>query len=108
MAQANVKYTTSSKDISVLNPLCKALGDPLRIEILKVLQKDAFGVLELCSIFNVGQPAMSHHLKVLSKNSLVSTRRDGTNIFYQRNSVQPMENLQNFHCEIFKTINKFK
>ena len=39
MAQANVKYTTSSKDISVLNPLCKALGDPLRIEILKVLQK---------------------------------------------------------------------
>jgi len=108
MAQANVKYTTSSKDISVLNPLCKALGDPLRIEILKVLQKDAFGVLELCSIFNVGQPAMSHHLKVLSKNSLVSTRRDGTNIFYQRNNVQPMENLQNFHCEIFETINKFK
>ena len=108
MAQANVKYTTSSRDISVFNPLCKALGDPLRIEILKVLQKDAFGVLELCSIFNVGQPAMSPHLKVLSKNSLVSTRRDGTNIFYQRNYVQPMENLQNFHYEIFETINKFK
>ena len=62
MAQVKVKYATSSREISALNPLCKALGDPLRIEILKVLQKDAFGVLELCSIFNVGQPAMSHHL----------------------------------------------
>ena len=40
MAQIKVKYTTSSEEISVYNPLCKALGDPLRIEILKVLQKD--------------------------------------------------------------------
>ena len=46
--------------------LCKASGDPLRLQILRVLRQDSFGVLELCSIFDIRQPAMSHHLKVLA------------------------------------------
>ena len=77
------KFVTSSVDVSNFNPLCKAVGEALRVEILKVLQDNSFGVLELCSIFEIGQPAMSHHLKVLSKSHLVSTKRDGANIFYQ-------------------------
>ena len=102
------KFVTSSVDVSNFNPLCKAVGDPLRVEILKVLQDNSFGVLELCSIFEIGQPAMSHHLKVLSKSHLVSTKRDGANIFYQRNNFNPEENLQSFQSTLFKTINSFK
>ena len=66
--------------------LCKAAGDPLRVQILKVLQENAYGVLELCQIFDIRQSAMSHHLKILSNAGLVATKREGTTIFYRRKS----------------------
>lgn len=71
--------------ITHLGALCKAAGDELRLQILRVLQRDAFGVLELAQIFAIRQPAMSHHLKVLAKAGLVVTRKEGTFIFYRRN-----------------------
>ncbi|MDF1831810.1 MAG: metalloregulator ArsR/SmtB family transcription factor [Porticoccaceae bacterium] len=71
--------------ISCLSALCKAAGDELRLQILRVLQRDAFGVLELAKMFGIRQPAMSHHLKVLAKAALVVTRKEGTHIFYRRN-----------------------
>lgn len=64
--------------------LCKALGDPLRVNILRVLSSDSFGVLELCQIFRSSQPGMSHHLKVLREAGVVAQRREGNSIFYRR------------------------
>lgn len=64
--------------------LCKASSDPLRLMILKVLQQDSFGVLELCQLFDIRQPAMSHHLKVLAKAGMVASRREGNSIYYRR------------------------
>lgn len=62
----------------------KAAGDPLRLEILRVLAKDSYGVLELGRIFDIRQSGMSHHLKVLANAGLVATRREGNSIFYRR------------------------
>ncbi|MCZ6828839.1 MAG: metalloregulator ArsR/SmtB family transcription factor [Gammaproteobacteria bacterium] len=67
-----------------LAALCKASGDPLRLQVLRVLRHDSLGVLELCSIFDMRQPAMSHHLKVLASAGLVTSRREGNTIFYRR------------------------
>ncbi len=64
--------------------LLKAAGDPLRLQILRVLREDSFGVSELCAIFDIRQPALSHHLKVLAGAGLVATRREGNSIFYRR------------------------
>ena len=64
--------------------VCKAAGDPLRANILRVLASDSFGVLELCTIFKIAQPAMSHHLKCLVEANLVEKRREGTYLFYHR------------------------
>jgi len=75
----------SPTGIPYLSILCKAAGDELRLQILRVLQRDAFGVLELSKMFGIRQPAMSHHLKVLAKAGLVVTRKEGTFIFYRRN-----------------------
>jgi DNA-binding transcriptional ArsR family regulator/SAM-dependent methyltransferase len=69
--------------------LFKACGDPLRLEILRLLERDAFGVLELCSLFDVKQSAMSHHLKVLNSAGLVETQREGNSIFYRRPVTPP-------------------
>jgi len=71
-------------DCDQLAALCKAGGDPLRLNVLRVLANDSFGVLELAHIFGVRQSGMSHHLKVLSQAGLVATRREGNAIFYRR------------------------
>ncbi|WP_437881987.1 ArsR/SmtB family transcription factor [Pseudomonas sp. LRF_L74] len=64
--------------------LCKAGGDPLRLNVLRALANDSFGVLELAQIFAIGQSGISHHLKVLAQAGLVATRREGNAIFYRR------------------------
>ena len=71
--------------------LYKAAADPLRLEILGALRQDSYGVLELCRIFGVRQPALSHHLKVLADAGLVGRRREGTSIFYHRSSAVTLE-----------------
>lgn len=74
-------------DTSSTEPLAaflKAAGDRLRLDILRVLRSDSFGVLELAQIFSIRQSGMSHHLKVLANAGLVSTRREGNSIFYRR------------------------
>ena len=67
-----------------LAALCKASGDALRLNVLRALASDSFGVLELAQIFDIGQSGMSHHLKVLAQAELVATRREGNAIFYRR------------------------
>jgi len=74
----------TADQLTSLAQLCKGTGDPLRLEILRSLRTDSFGVMELCEIFDTKQPAMSHHLKVLAKAGAVTTRREGNSIFYRR------------------------
>ncbi|MBF0642868.1 ArsR/SmtB family transcription factor [Pseudomonas protegens] len=74
----------SHDDCDELAALCKAGGDPLRLNVLRALSNDSFGVMELAQIFAIGQSGMSHHLKVLAQASLVATRREGNAIFYRR------------------------
>jgi len=64
--------------------LLKAVADPLRLEILRVLARGSYGVLELCRILDIKQPALSHHLKVLASANMVATRREGNSIYYRR------------------------
>ncbi|HTF96512.1 MAG TPA: metalloregulator ArsR/SmtB family transcription factor [Cellvibrio sp.] len=75
--------------LSPLANLLKAAGDPLRLEILRVLSQDSYGVLELCRIFSIKQSGMSHHLKVLANAGLLSSRREANSIFYRRAYLSP-------------------
>ncbi|MBN8430010.1 ArsR family transcriptional regulator [Microbulbifer salipaludis] len=78
------RETHASAQIPQLAATLKAAGDPLRLEILRLLSQDSYSVLELCRIFDLRQPALSHHLKVLAQAGLVSKRREGNNLFYRR------------------------
>jgi ArsR family transcriptional regulator len=62
----------------------KAVADPLRLTILRLMAQDSFAVTELTQILDVTQSGMSHHLKLLSKAGLVASRREGNSIFYRR------------------------
>lgn len=70
--------------VAALAPIFKASGDPMRLEILRVLRRDTFGVLELSQLFDMRQSGMSHHLKVLHKAGLLEPQREGNAIFYRR------------------------
>lgn len=79
---------SSAEPLLALTSLHKALADSLRLQILRLLKSESFSVLELCRILDIRQSALSHHLKILLQAGLVSTRREGTSIFYRRTLVQ--------------------
>ena len=80
----NLRAQAIPEQREALAALCKASGDELRLNVLRALASDSFGVLELAQIFDIGQSGMSHHLKVLAQAELVATRREGNAIFYRR------------------------
>ncbi|UXH39606.1 ArsR/SmtB family transcription factor [Pseudomonas promysalinigenes] len=80
----NLRVQPLPQQSDTLAALCKASGDELRLNVLRALASDSFGVLELAQIFDIGQSGMSHHLKVLAQADLVATRREGNAIFYRR------------------------
>lgn len=80
-AHTTLTGTFSVNDLALIS---KAVGDPLRVSILQRLGQGAFGVLELCQVFDMKQSSMSHHLKVLAQAGLASTQREGNSIFYRR------------------------
>lgn len=85
--------TAQPATIDELASFYKACGEALRLNILRVLSTNSFGVLELAHIFSVGQSGISHHLKILSQAGLVTSRREGNAIFYRRSSQQQNEPL---------------
>ncbi len=65
---------------------CKALGDETRQRILEILQAEGEKcVNDLVDAFNVSQPTISHHLHFLKQANLVTSRRDGKQIYYSAN-----------------------
>jgi ArsR family transcriptional regulator len=64
--------------------LAKALGDPIRLQLVDVLRKHAgkVCVCELTPLFDVGQPTVSHHLRVLREAGVVDCERPGLWAYY--------------------------
>ncbi len=60
----------------------KAMGNPIRLEILHILEGGELSVSEILAKVGGSQGNISKHLGVLSSADLVSRRREGTNIFY--------------------------
>lgn len=61
----------------------KALSDPNRVKILKMLQQRELCVCELQVALEVAQPTVSRHLKVLENAGLVSYKKDGLWVNYR-------------------------
>ena len=64
--------------------VAKALCDPIRLQLVDVLRKHAgkVCVCELTPLFDVGQPTVSHHLKVLRDAGIVASERKGLWAYY--------------------------
>jgi ArsR family transcriptional regulator len=64
--------------------IAKALGDPVRLQLVDVLRKHAgkVCVCELVPLFDLSQPTVSHHLKVLREAGIVGSERQGLWAYY--------------------------
>ena len=70
--------------------LMKVLANPDRLMILCQLSKGELRVGEIEEQLGIVQPTLSQQLTVLRDEALVSTRRDGKNIYYQLDSPQAL------------------
>src|SRR6266540_1061595 len=61
----------------------RALGDPTRLRIVSLLERDELSVNELQEITRLGQSRISTHLGLLQDAGLVQSRREGKRTFYR-------------------------
>ena len=64
--------------------IAKAIGDPVRLQLVDVLRRHAgkVCVCELVPLFDLSQPTVSHHLKVLRDAGIVGSEREGLWAYY--------------------------
>jgi ArsR family transcriptional regulator, arsenate/arsenite/antimonite-responsive transcriptional repressor len=64
----------------------KALSDPTRREILGMLRRGEMTAGALAERFDMTKPSMSHHFAVLKEADLITSRREGQQIWYGLNT----------------------
>jgi DNA-binding transcriptional ArsR family regulator len=69
-----------------MNEVFKALSDPTRREILRILSRGERTAGELAEPFDMTKPSMSHHFAVLKEAELIRSRREGQQIYYSLNT----------------------
>ena len=68
------------------NEVFKALSDPTRREILRLLGLSEMSAGQLAEKFDMTKPSMSHHFAVLREADLITSRREGQQIIYSLNT----------------------
>jgi DNA-binding transcriptional ArsR family regulator len=70
----------------LVNDVFKALADPTRRAILRLLRRGEMNAGELAERFDISKPSMSHHFTVLKQADLIASRREGQQIYYSLNT----------------------
>ena len=71
---------------AVLAPAFKALGDPVRLQLMSMIASAPAGEICVCDLtpaFTLSGPTISHHLKTLRDAGLVDAERRGTWVYYR-------------------------
>jgi ArsR family transcriptional regulator, arsenate/arsenite/antimonite-responsive transcriptional repressor len=71
---------------AALAQVFRALGDPVRLRLVSLIGAREGGeicVCDLTSAFDLTQPTISHHLKVLREAGLIDSERRGTWVYYR-------------------------
>ncbi|MCC9309786.1 metalloregulator ArsR/SmtB family transcription factor [Kitasatospora sp. RB6PN24] len=80
-----VREPLGETDAAELARMFKALSDPVRLRLLSLIASYEGGEACVCDLtgpFDVSQPTISHHLKVLREAGLVGSERRGTWVYY--------------------------
>jgi ArsR family transcriptional regulator len=76
----------SEEHANSVAPLLKALADPVRLRLMSMVLSHEGGeacVCDLTPAFDLSQPTISHHLKVLHESGLLRREKRGVWVYYQ-------------------------
>lgn len=82
--------------IRELESLFKALGEPTRLRIVKLLSLQELCVCELVAVLDISQPRVSQHLKVLKKAGIIKERKERQRCFYSLDPIIGMGTVKLF------------
>lgn len=80
-----------------MNDIFKALADPTRRKILKMLREKDLTAGEISEAFNISKPSISHHLNLLKQADLVLSEKQGQNVLYSLNTTIFQDIVQFFY-----------
>lgn len=80
-----------------MNSIFKAVSDPTRRKILKLLGNRDMTAGEIADQFSISKPSISHHLGILKQADLVQDDRRGQFIYYSLNSTVLQDLIRWFH-----------
>ncbi|MBV9593789.1 MAG: helix-turn-helix transcriptional regulator [Actinobacteria bacterium] len=79
----------SRSDAERIAPLLKALADPVRLRLMSLIASHQGGEACVCDLneaFDLSQPTISHHLKVLHEVGLIDREKRGVWVYYRARS----------------------
>lgn len=86
--QLKLMQITSLLPVTLITSGFHALSDPIRMQVLQLLQERELCVCELCEYLGVTQSKLSFHLKTLKEANLVRSRQEKRWIYYSLNLPQ--------------------
>ncbi|WP_246579264.1 ArsR/SmtB family transcription factor [Alkaliphilus flagellatus] len=93
------------KDYVQYTLFMKALADETRVKIFDMLSKGELCACNILEDFDITQPTLSYHMKILSESGLVNSRRDGVWMKYSINK-DGLDLLKNLFDDISESIRK--
>lgn len=85
-----------------MNEVFKALSDPTRRNILKMLREKDMCAGDIWQAFQISKPSITHHLNILAQSGLILREKKGQNVYYSLNTTVFQEIVQWFF-EVSKT-----
>ena len=83
IAQLRSRIGENEKSLRELQDFFAALGDATRLKMLKVIADEELCSCEVMAALELTQPTTSHHLGILERAGLLSSRRNGKWVFYK-------------------------
>ena len=97
MNTAQLKARIDFSQVDLVSDCLKVLSNPDRLKILCVLVEGELNVQQIEIRTNIYQPTLSQQLTVLRNNQIVSTRREGKQIFYQLSDMRVLKIMQTLY-----------
>ena len=78
-----LEHMPKNEEFLIISDVFKQLADPTRIHIFWLLCHCEECVINLSALMDMSSPAVSHHLKQLRSSGLITSRREGKEVYYK-------------------------
>ncbi len=90
-AETQLEQMPAPEQFQTAADIYKLLGDTSRIRIFWLLCHCEECVINISSMVNMSSPAVSHHLKLLKSAGLITSRREGKEMYYRAADSAPAQ-----------------